>query len=76
MHRELKNWEPAKKTKKLSLKLEIGEEVIILNPKRGQGSEGVITKVNKLTGYRTVETVNERNQMRKIVRKLKNLRSK
>ena len=60
--------------KKASLPLKIGEEVLILNPKKGQGKEGVVTKVNALTGYGTVETVNERNRTEKVVRKLKNLR--
>ena len=59
---------------KTSRSIEIGEEVHILNPKRGQGRKGVVTKVNALTGYGTVETVNERNRTEKVVRKLKNLR--
>ena len=65
-----------KSRKKASLPLKIGEEVLILNPKKGQGKEGTVMKVNVLTGYRTVETVNEKNRTEKVVRKLKNLRRK
>ena len=48
-----------KSQKRTSLPLKIGEEVLILNPKKGQGKEGIIMKVNALTGYGTVETVNK-----------------
>ena len=65
-----------KSQKKASLPIKIGEEVLVLNPKKGQGKEGIVTKVNVLTGYGTVETVNERNKVEKVVRKLKNLRKK
>ena len=78
---ELEKGEPDQKPpktskKKASLLLEIGDEVAILNPKKGQGRQGIITKVNALTGYGTVETVNDRNRTEKVVRKLKNLRRK
>ena len=46
------------------------------NSRRGQGSEGVITKINTITGYSTVKAINERNRVEKVVRKLKNLRRK
>ena len=65
-----------KSRKRASLPLKIGEEVPILNPKKGQGKEGTVTKVNVLTRYGTVETVNEKNRTEKVVRKLKNLRRK
>ena len=65
-----------KSKKKTSAPLKVGEEVVILNPKKGQGKEGVITKVNSITGYGTIKTVNERNRVDKIVRKLKNLKRK
>ena len=67
---------PRNSSKKASQPLKIGEEVAILNPKKGQGREGIVTKVNTLTGYGTVETVNGRNKSEKVVRKLKNLRRK
>ena len=66
----------AKKNKsreKSSQPLKIGEEVFVLNPKKGQGKRGIVTKVNSKTGYGTVETVNEKNRTEKVVRKLKNL---
>ena len=75
---ELENEDtPRRKDKKKSKEpLKIGEEVHILNPKKGQGNKGIITKVNTLTGYGTVETVNEQNRTEKVVRKIKNLRRK
>ena len=75
---ELENGKSSKRqsTKNTPLPLKIGEEVFILNPKKGQGKEGIITKVNSLTGYGTVETVNEQNRPVKVVRKIKNLRRK
>ena len=65
-----------KSQKKTSVPIKIGEEVLILNPKRGQGREGIVTKLNVITGYGTVETVNDKNKVEKVVRKLKNLRKK
>ena len=75
---ELENGKSSKRqsTKNTPLPLKICEEVFILNPKKGQGKEGIITKVNSLTGYGTVETVNEQNRPVKVVRKIKNLRRK
>ena len=79
---ELENQEPkegstAQKNKSQetsSQPLKIGEEVVVLNPKRGQGRRGILTKVNSITGYGTVETVNEKNRTEKVVRKIKNLK--
>ena len=77
---ELENEDSPRKQRKDKKKsnepLKIGEEVHILNPKKGQGNKGIITKVNTLTGYGTVETVNEQNRTEKVVRKIKNLRRK
>ena len=36
--------------------VELGDYVRILNPKRGQGTEGKIVKINPKTDYVTVET--------------------
>ena len=35
---------------------EIGDSVIIINPRFGQGSEGIVTKANPNTGWITVQT--------------------
>ena len=40
-----------------SERLEVGEEVDILNPGRNQGSKGLVIKVNYSTGRATVETL-------------------
>ena len=50
---ELSTEEPGKKTSK---KLVVGEEVKILNPKKGQGTEGRIIRINYATRRATVET--------------------
>ena len=44
------------KTLNESETLEIGNHVRILNPRRGQGTEGFIVNINEKTDYVTVET--------------------
>jgi hypothetical protein len=51
-----------------------GDKVLILNPTKGQERKGVVAKINSLTGYATVETINAKNHRERIVRKLKNLK--
>ena len=55
---------------------EVGEEVIILNPKIGQGKEGKLIKVNPTTKYVTVETVNSKGKREKVVRSSGNIQRK
>ena len=57
----------ASKTKK-SNRLNVGEEVEVLNPNRGQEKRGTISKVNYLTGRATVDTTKG-----KVSRAFKNL---
>ena len=47
--------EPAKKpTKDRAIK--VGDEVKILNPRSGQDKEGVVTRINSLTKYVSIQT--------------------
>ena len=57
--------------KKNKEELRVGDEVTILNPKRGQRSHGTICKYNKVTGYVTVQT-----ESGKIVRSRSNIQAK
>jgi len=56
--------------------LEVGEEVVILNPKKGQESNGVLDKIHRRTKRATIITTNERGGKEKIVRLLVNIRRK
>ena len=56
---------------KKSDRLSVGEEVNVLNPGRGQESQGTISKVNSKTGRATVSTAKG-----KISRAFKNLERK
>ena len=56
--------------------LEVGEEVVILNPKKGQESNGVLDKIRRRTERATILTTNERGGKKKIVRLLTNIRRK
>ena len=47
---------------------EIGEEVVILNPKVGQGKSGKLIKVNQITRYVTIDTINSTGKREKVVR--------
>ena len=49
-----KETEPSKSTKDRTIK--IGDEVRILNPRAGQDRKGVVTKINSLTKYVSVQT--------------------
>ena len=44
---------------------EIGEEVVILNPKAGQGKSGKLLKVNQITRYVTIELPTPEDTRRK-----------
>jgi hypothetical protein len=54
--------------------LEVGEEVVILNPKKGQESNGVLDKIHQRTKRATIITTNKRGGKEKIVRLLINIR--
>ena len=56
--------------------LEVGEEVVILNPKKGQESNGVLDKIHQRTKRATIITTNKRGGKEKIVRLLINIRRK
>ena len=56
--------------------LEVREEVVILNPKKGQESNGVLDKIHWRTKRATIITTNERGGKEKIVRLLINIRRK
>ena len=53
---------------------EIGDQVEILNPKRGQESRGKIVKINSVTGRVTILTTSENGREKKIVRLYTNIR--
>ena len=53
--------------------LQVGDRVIILNPKRGQPSKGTLVKVNRTTNRGTVLGRTPSRQEIKVVRHAKNL---
>ena len=55
--------------------LRTGESVVIINPRKGQGNEGILRKINFATGYGIVSTTNG-NKCEIVVRKIINLRRK
>ena len=55
---------------------EIGEEVVILNPKAGQGTSGKLRKVNLLTRFVTIDTLDSRGRKEKTVRSFGKIRRK
>ena len=54
--------------------LKEGEEVVIINPKRGQGTTGVLIKIHQRTKRATVLTTNRRGREEKVVRLITNIR--
>ena len=56
--------------------LEVGEEIEILNPKKGQERTGVLVKIHRRTKRATVVTTNKRGGEEKIVRLLTNIKRK
>jgi len=53
-----------------------GEEVLILNPKAGQGKSGKLLKVNQITRYVTIDTINSRGNKEKVVRSFGKIKRK
>ena len=56
--------------------IEIGEEVIILNPRKGQENSGVVVKLHRRTKRATIITTNKRGGEEKVVRLLTNIERK
>jgi hypothetical protein len=55
---------------------ETGEEVVILNPKTGQGKSGKLLKVNQITRYVTIDTINSKGHKEKVVRSFGKIKRK
>ena len=47
--------------------IEVGEEVIILNPRKGQEKSGVVGKLHRKTKRATIVTTNKRGGEEKVV---------
>ena len=56
--------------------IEVGEEVIILNPRKGQENSGVVVKLHRRTKRATIVTTNKRGGEEKVVRLLTNIERK
>ena len=56
--------------------IEVGEEVIILNPRKGQENSGVVVKLHRRTKRATIVTTNKRGVEEKVVRLLTNIERK
>ena len=56
--------------------IEIGEEVIILNPRKGQENSGVVVKLHQRTKRATIITTNKRGGEEKVVRLITNIERK
>ena len=56
--------------------IEVGEEVIILNPRKGQENSGVVVKLHRRTKRATIITTNKRGGEEKVVRLLTNIERK
>ena len=55
----------------------IGEEVEILNPRGGQAKSGKLLKVNQITRFVTIDTINTLTKRKeKVVRSIGNIRRK
>ena len=54
--------------------IEVGDRVVILNPRPGQGSKGVVSKIHWKSGRVTVEAKGTAGLKQKIVRALHNIR--
>ena len=47
--------------------IEVGEEVVILNPRKGQENTGIVTKLHRRTKRATIITTNERGEKKKLL---------
>ena len=56
--------------------IEVGEEVVILNPRKGQEKTGRVAKLHRRTKRATIITTNERGGEEKVVRLLTNIERK
>ena len=56
--------------------IEVGEEVIILNPRKGQENLGVVVKLHRRTKRATIVTTNSRGGEEKVVRLITNIERK
>jgi len=56
--------------------IEVGEEVIILNPRKGQENSGVVVKLHRRTKRATIITTNKRGGEEKVVRLITNIERK
>ena len=56
--------------------IEVGEEVIILNPRKGQENSGVVVKLHRRTKRATIVTTNKRGGEEKVVRLITNIERK
>ena len=53
-----------------------GEEVVILNPRVGQGKSGKLLKINSITRYVTIDTTNSNGKKEKVVRSFGKIKRK
>ena len=56
--------------------IEIGEEVVILNFKKGQHKTGLVVKIHQQTKRATIVTTNKRSGKEKVVQLLTNIKRK
>ena len=56
--------------------IEVGEEVIILNPRKGQENSGVVVKLHRRMKRATIVTTNSRGGEDKVVRLITNIERK
>ena len=54
--------------------IQIGDRVIILNPRVGQGSKGTVTRINRFTNRVTVEAKSTTGLKQKVVRAIQNVK--
>ena len=54
--------------------IEVGDSVDILNPRAGQGTNGIVTRINRYTNRITVEARNAKGYNQKVVRAIQNVR--
>ena len=74
--RELKIELGQQKPIKITGPYETGEEVVILNPKTGQGKSGKLIKINPITRYVTIDTTNSQGKKEKVVRSFGKIKRK
>ena len=54
----------------------VGEEVVILNPRNGQGKSGKLLKANQITRYATIDTINTKGHREKVVQSFGKIKRK